>query len=141
MALRLKARVSTDGNIRALANFVGEQIDGVAVEKHKKLRTLEKELAGVHRRLDTTHNLAETSEVDMADCTTSILQHRERQERLEYSAEQVRTKSSHRQSRLPPSAFTISSASCRVISVRLRSVLRTTSSLGRLSCRSQVQSA
>ena len=44
----------------------------------------------MRRRLDTIYNLVETTVVDMADFTPRIRQHRERQERLEYSAEQAR---------------------------------------------------
>ena len=69
---------------------VDEQMDGVAGDQRKKLQTIEKELADVRRRLDTIYNLVETTEVDMADFTPRIRQHRERQERLEYSADQAR---------------------------------------------------
>ena len=65
-------------------------MDGVAREQRKTLRTIETELADVRRRLDTIYNRAETTPVDMADFTPRIRQHRERQERLEYSAEQAR---------------------------------------------------
>ena len=46
--------------------------------------------ADLLRRLDTIYNLVETTPVDMADFTPRIRRHRERQERLEYSAEQAR---------------------------------------------------
>ena len=62
----------------------------MAREQRKSLRTIETELADVRRRLDTIYNLVETTVVDMADFTPRIRQHRERQERLEYSAEQAR---------------------------------------------------
>ena len=65
-------------------------MDGVAREQRKTLRTIETELADVRRRLDTIYNRVETTPVDMADFTPRIRQHRERQERLEYSAEQAR---------------------------------------------------
>ena len=69
---------------------VDEQMDGVAGDQRKKLQTIEKELADVRRRLDTIYNLVETTEVEMADFTPRIRQHRERQERLEFSADQAR---------------------------------------------------
>ena len=62
----------------------------MAREQRKTLRTIETELADVRRRLDTIYNLVETTPVDMADFTPRIRQHRDRQERLEYSAEQAR---------------------------------------------------
>ena len=65
-------------------------MDGVARKQRKTLRTIETELADVRRRLDTIYNLVETTPVDMADFTPRIRQHRDRQERLEYSAEQAR---------------------------------------------------
>ena len=87
---KIRSNILTDGNIRALVKVVDEQMDGVAGEQRKKLQTIEKELADVRRRLDTIYNLVETTEVDMADFTPRIRQHRERQERLEYSADQAR---------------------------------------------------
>ena len=70
----------------------------MAREQRKTLRTIETELADVRRRLDTIYNLVETTPVDMADFTPRIRHHRERQERLEYSAEQARAAlAQHRQ--------------------------------------------
>ena len=87
---KIRSNILTDGNIRALVKVVDEQMDGVASDQRKKLQTIEKELADVRRRLDTIYNLVETTEVEMADFTPRIRQHRERQERLEYSADQAR---------------------------------------------------
>ena len=87
---KIRSNILTDGNIRALVKVVDEQMDGVAGDQRKKLQTIEKELADVRRRLDTIYNLVETTEVEMADFTPRIRQHRERQERLEYSADQAR---------------------------------------------------
>ena len=87
---KIRSNILTDGNIRALVKVVDEQMDGVAGDQRKKLQTIEKELADVRRRLDTIYNLVETTEVEMADFTPRIRQHRERQERLEFSADQAR---------------------------------------------------
>ena len=87
---KIRSNILTNGNIRALVKVVDEQMDGVAGDQRKKLQTVEKELADVRRRLDTIYNLVETTEVEMADFTPRIRQHRERQERLEYSADQAR---------------------------------------------------
>ena len=62
---------------------VDEEMDGVAREQRKTLRTIETELADVRRRLDTIYNLVETTPVNMADFTPRIRQHRDRQERLD----------------------------------------------------------
>ena len=87
---KIRANILTEGSIRDLVNVVDEEMDGVAREQRKTLRTIETELSDVRRRLDTIYNLVETTPVDMADFTPRIRHHRERQERLEYSAEQAR---------------------------------------------------
>ena len=87
---KIRANILTEGSIRDLVKVVDEEMDGVAREQRKTLRTIETELADVRRRLDTIYNLVETTPVDMADFTPRIRQHRDRQERLEYSAEQAR---------------------------------------------------
>ena len=88
---KIRVNILTEGNIRALVKVVDEEMDSVAREQRKMLRTIETELSDVRRRLDTIYNLVETTPVNMADFTPRIRQHRERQERLEYSAEQART--------------------------------------------------
>ena len=87
---KIRANILTEGSIRDLVKVVDEEMDGVARKQRKTLRTIETELADVRRRLDTIYNLVETTPVDMADFTPRIRQHRDRQERLEYSAEQAR---------------------------------------------------
>ena len=87
---KIRSNILTEGSIRDLVKVVDEEMDGVAREQRKTLRTIETELADVRRRLDTIYNLVETTVVDMADFTPRIRQHWERQERLEYSAEQAR---------------------------------------------------
>ena len=90
LSVKIRANILTEGSIRDLVKVVDEEMDGVAREQRKTLRTIETELADVRRRLDTIYNLVETTPVDMADFTPRIRQHRDRQERLEYSAEQAR---------------------------------------------------
>ena len=86
----IRENVLTESNIRDLVKLLDEEMDAVAREQRKTLRTIETELADVRRRLDTIYNLVETTPVDMGDFTLRIRQHRDRQERLEYSAEQAR---------------------------------------------------
>ena len=78
---KIRSNILTEGSIRDLVKVVDEEMDGVAREQRKTLRTIETELADVRRRLDTIYNLVETTVVDMADFTPRIRQHRERQER------------------------------------------------------------
>ena len=59
-------------------------------EQRKRLLTIDSELTDVRRRLDRLYNLVETTDLDMADVTPRIRDHRERQERLEISAEEAR---------------------------------------------------
>ena len=62
----------------------------MAREQRKRLQTIDSELTDVRRRLDRLYNLVETTDLDMADVTPRIRDHRERQERLETSAEEAR---------------------------------------------------
>ena len=65
-------------------------MDGVAKEQRVKLETAEAELADVRRRLERLYNLAETTDMDIEDFKPRIRDHRERQERLETTAEEAR---------------------------------------------------
>ena len=65
-------------------------MDGVAREQRKRLQTIDSELTDVRRRLDRLYNLVETTDLDMSDVTPRIRDHRERQQRLEISAEEAR---------------------------------------------------
>ena len=87
---KIRSNILTEGNIRELVKVVGEEMDGVAREQRKRLETIDSELADVKRRLDRLYNLVETTDLDMADVTPRIRDHRERQERLEASAQEAR---------------------------------------------------
>ena len=58
---KIRANILTEGSIRDLVKVVDEEMDGVAREQRKTLRTIETELADVRRRLDTIYNLVETT--------------------------------------------------------------------------------
>ena len=90
---KIRSNILTDGSIRALVKVVGEEMDGVAREQRKRLETIDSELTDVRRRLDRLYNLVETTDLDMADVTPRIRDHRERQQRLEISPEEARAKS------------------------------------------------
>ena len=87
---KIRSNILTEGTIRALVKVVDEQLDGVARDQRKRLETIDAELADVRRRLDRLYSLVETTDLDMADVTPRIRDHRERRERLESSAAQAR---------------------------------------------------
>ena len=85
---KIRSNVLTEGNIRALVKVVDEQMDGVAREQRKRLETIDTELEDVKRKLGRIWHVIETT--DMADASERIREHRERQERLESSAQEER---------------------------------------------------
>ena len=87
---KIRSNILTDGSIRALVKVVDEEMDSVALEQRKRLQTIDSELTDVRRRLDRLYNLVETTDLDMSDVTPRIRDHRERQQRLEISAEEAR---------------------------------------------------
>ena len=86
---KIRSNVLTEGNIRALVKVVDEQMDGVAREQRKRLETLE----DVKRKLGRIWHFVETTDIDMADASDRIKEHRERQERLEAAAADARASS------------------------------------------------
>ncbi len=93
---KIRENVLTESNIRALVKLVDEEMDGVAKEQRQKLETIEAELADVKRRLGRLYDLAETTDLDIEDFKPRIRDHRERQEKLEASAEEARALLSQR---------------------------------------------
>ncbi len=93
---KIRENVLTESNIRALVKLVDEEMDGVAAEQRQKLETIEAELADVKRRLGRLYDLAETTDLDIDDFKSRIRDHRERQERLEATAEEARALLSQR---------------------------------------------
>ena len=87
---KIRSNILTEGSIRALVKVVDEEMDGVAREQRKRLETIESELLDVRRRLDLLYNLVETTDMSINDFKPRIRDHRERQERLEESAEEAR---------------------------------------------------
>ena len=93
---KIRENVLTESNIRALVKLVDEEMDGIAKEQRQKLETIEAELVDVKRRLGRLYDLAETTDLDIDDFKPRIRDHRERQERLEATAEEARTMLSQR---------------------------------------------
>ncbi len=87
---QIRSNILTESNIRDLVRLVYEEMDGVAHEQRQKLETIESELAEVRRRPDRLYTLVETTDMEMADILPRIREHKERQERLEISAEGAR---------------------------------------------------
>ena len=87
---RIRENVLTESNIRKLVKLVDEEMDGVAREQRQRLETIESELVDVKRRLDRLYDLVETTDLDIEDFKPRIREHRERQERLEATAEEAR---------------------------------------------------
>ena len=87
---QIRSNILTEGNIRALVKLVDEEMDGVAKEQRQKLETIESELVDVKRRLGRLYTLVETTDLDIDDFKPRIREHRERQERLETTAEEAR---------------------------------------------------
>ena len=69
---------------------VDEQMDGVAREQRKRLEAIEDELEDVKRKLGRIWHFVETTDINMADASDRIKEHRERQERLEDAAADAR---------------------------------------------------
>ena len=65
-------------------------MDGVAKEERERLETIEAELEEVKRKLDRIWHFVESTDLDMADASERILEHRHRREQLEDAAEDAR---------------------------------------------------
>ena len=96
MVGKIRENVLTESNIRKLVKLVDEEMDGIAKEQRQKLETIEAELVDVKRRLGRLYDLAVTTDLDIDDFKPRIRDHRERQERLEATAEEARTMLSQR---------------------------------------------
>ena len=88
---KIRENVLTESSIRELVKLVDEEMDGVAKEQRQRLETIESELVDVRRRLDRLYNLVETTDLDIEDFKARSREHRERQERLEATAEEARS--------------------------------------------------
>ena len=83
----LLANVLTESNIRDLVKLLDEEMDGVAAEQRQRLETVEEELEEVKRPLGRIWQVIETTDIEMADVSERIREHRERKERLEIAEE------------------------------------------------------
>ena len=86
----IRENVLTESNIRDLVKLLDEEMDGVAAEQRERLETIEEELEEVKRRLGRIWQAIETTDIEMADASDRIREHRERKEKLEIAAEEAR---------------------------------------------------
>ncbi len=94
---QLRDHVLTASNIRDLVRMLDEEMDGVAREQRQKLETIEAELEtieaeleDVRRRLSRVWQVVENTDLEMADASDRIKEHRERQQLLEVAADEAR---------------------------------------------------
>ena len=92
----IRENILTESNIRDLVKIVDEEMDGVAREQRKRLKVIEDELEEVKKRLGRIWHVIETTDIEMADATDRIREHRERKEKLEVTAEEARSTLSQR---------------------------------------------
>ncbi len=86
----IRENVLTESNIRDLVKLLDEEMDGVAAEQRERLQSIEEELEEVKRRLGRIWQAIETTDIEMADASDRIREHRERKEKLEIAAEDAR---------------------------------------------------
>ena len=86
----IRENVLTESNIRDLVKLLDEEMDGVAREQRERLQTIEEELEDVKKRLGRIWQVIETTDIEMADASERIREHRERKEKLEIAAEEAR---------------------------------------------------
>ena len=87
---KIRSNILTEGSITELVKVVDEEMDGVAAEQRKRLETIDAELEDVKRKLGRVWHFIENSDIEMADASDRIREHRERQERLEDAASEAR---------------------------------------------------
>ena len=92
----IRDNILTESNIRELVKLVDEEMDGIAREERERLETIEQELEDVKRRLARIWQFVETTDIEMADASDRIKEHRERQRQLEDAAQGARAMLSER---------------------------------------------
>ena len=86
----IRANILTESNIRDLVKLLDEEMDGVASEQRERLENIEEELGEVKRRLGRIWQVIETTDIEIADASERIKEHRDRKEKLEVAAEEAR---------------------------------------------------
>ena len=70
----------------------------MAAEQRQRLETVEEELEEVKRRLGRIWQVIETTDIELADASERVREHRERQERLEIASQEARAVLTERRS-------------------------------------------
>ena len=70
--------------------MLDEEMDGVAREQRERLESIEQELVEERKKLDRIWRFVESTDLDYADASDRIKQHRERREQLERAAGEAR---------------------------------------------------
>ena len=87
---KIRSNILTEDCIHALVKVVESEMGGVTREQHNRLQTIDSELGDVRQRLGRLYNLVETTDMEVDDFKPRIRELRERQDRLENSAEEAR---------------------------------------------------
>ena len=87
---RIRSNILTEASIHDLVKVVESEMGGVTREQRKRLETIDSELADVRQRLGKLYNPVETTDIDVDDFKPRIRELRERQDRLENSAEEAK---------------------------------------------------
>ena len=87
---QLRDHILTESNIRDLVRMLDEEMDGVAGEQRERLESIELELAEERRKMERIWRFVESTDLDFADASERIKQHRERQQQLEVAAGEAR---------------------------------------------------
>ena len=87
---QIRDHILTEGNIRELVRMLDEEMDGVAREQRERLEGIESELVEESKKLDRIWRFVENTDLDYADASERIKQHRDRREQLELAAGEAR---------------------------------------------------
>ena len=87
---QLRDHILTESNIRDLVRMLDEEMDGVAREQRQELKSIEAELEDVRRLMSRVWQVVANTDLEMADASDRIKEHRERQQLLEVAADEAR---------------------------------------------------
>ena len=87
---QIRDHILTESNIRDLVQMLDEEMDGIAHEQRERLESIELELTEERKKLDRIWRFVESTDLDFADASDRIKQHRDRQQQLEVAAQEAR---------------------------------------------------
>ena len=86
----IRDNILTETNIGDLVRIANEEMDGVAQDQRKALRTIRRQLGDVKRRLARIWEVIETSKIDLDDAAERLGELRGRRKKLEAAEEEAR---------------------------------------------------